>query len=126
MPELQSTRLSSRYFNRWLKARFCNAPALPDKEKSPVFHTVEPAGGASERQKMTVGSGAASIRPYVVCAVLRGVTFDAKSYKSFMDLQVSFPPTPTPDPPAPPSIFRIRAALGSCSIKSRRDIGALS
>ncbi|CAN0503358.1 unnamed protein product, partial [Scytosiphon promiscuus] len=53
------------------------------KEESPVFHTVEPAGGASARQKMTVGSGAASIRPYVVCAVLRGVTFDAKSYKSF-------------------------------------------
>eukprot|EP00904_Undaria_pinnatifida_P007512 jgi/Undpi1/3891/HiC_scaffold_16.g07259.m1 len=58
-----------------------------NKEKSPVFHTVEPAGGASARQRMTVGPGAASIRPYVVCAVLRGVTFDAKSYKSFMDLQ---------------------------------------
>lgn len=53
-----------------------------------MFHTVEPAGGAASRQKMTVGPGAAKIRPYVVCAVLRGVTFDAKSYKSFMDLQV--------------------------------------
>ncbi|CAM9719977.1 unnamed protein product [Ectocarpus sp. 6 AP-2014] len=57
------------------------------KEDSPVFRTVEPAGGAGARQKMTVGSGAAKIRPYVVCAVLRGVTFNAKSYKSFMDLQ---------------------------------------
>ncbi|CAM9254078.1 unnamed protein product [Ectocarpus sp. 13 AM-2016] len=57
------------------------------KEDSPVFRTVEPAAGASARQKMTVGSGAAKIRPYVVCAVLRGVTFNAKSYKSFMDLQ---------------------------------------
>ncbi|CAN0369983.1 unnamed protein product, partial [Laminaria digitata] len=66
-----------------------------DKEESPVFHTVEPTGGASERQKMTVGSGAASIRPYVVCAVLRGVSFDAKSYKSFMDLQASPSPPPS-------------------------------
>ncbi|CAN0103892.1 unnamed protein product, partial [Ectocarpus fasciculatus] len=57
------------------------------KEDSPVFRTVEPAGGASTRQKITVGSGAAKIRPYVVCAVLRGVNFNAKSYKSFMDLQ---------------------------------------
>eukprot|EP00903_Cladosiphon_okamuranus_P013526 g12598.t1 len=57
------------------------------EEDSPVFHTVEPTGGAAARQKMTVGPGAAKIRPYVVCAVLRGVTFNAKSYKSFMDLQ---------------------------------------
>ncbi|CAN0194306.1 unnamed protein product [Ascophyllum nodosum] len=57
------------------------------KEDSPVFHTVEPAGGAGERQQMTVGPGAAKIRPYVVCAVLRGVSFNSKNYKSFMDLQ---------------------------------------
>lgn len=37
---------------------------------------------------MTVGPGAAKVRPHVVCAVLRGMAFDAKSYKSFMDLQV--------------------------------------
>ena len=53
-----------------------------------MFHKVEPAGGAAARQKMTVGPGAAKIRPHVVCAVLRGMTFNAKSYKSFMDLQV--------------------------------------
>ncbi|CAN0454139.1 unnamed protein product, partial [Scytosiphon promiscuus] len=58
------------------------------KEDSPVFRTVQPADGAGARQKMTVGPGAAKIRPYVVCAVLRGVSFNAKSYKSFMDLQV--------------------------------------
>lgn len=49
---------------------------------------MEPAGGAAARQKMSVGPGAAKIRPHVVCAVLRGVSFNAKSYKSFMDLQV--------------------------------------
>lgn len=36
---------------------------------------------------MTVGPGAAKIRPYVVCAILRGVSFNSKTYKSFMDLQ---------------------------------------
>lgn len=59
---------------------------LSGKEPSPDFHLVEPASG--ERQKMIVGAGAAKIRPYVVCAVLRGVSFNAKNYKSFMDLQV--------------------------------------
>lgn len=63
---------------------------VSDKEDSPVFRTVEPADGPGARQKMTVGPGAAKIRPYVVCAVLRGVSFNAKSYKSFMDLQVRF------------------------------------
>ena len=27
------------------------------------------------------------VRPYVVCAVLRGVTFDERRYASFIDLQ---------------------------------------
>lgn len=58
-----------------------------------MFRAVEPVGGAGERQRMTVGPGAAKIRPYVVCAVLRGVTFDTKSYKSFMDLQVQAAPS---------------------------------
>lgn len=54
-------------------------------EESPAFHAVEPISG--ERQQMIVGPGAAKIRPHVVCAVLRGVSFDPMSYKSFMDLQ---------------------------------------
>ncbi|KAJ4882722.1 putative phenylalanine--tRNA ligase beta subunit [Raphanus sativus] len=38
--------------------------------------------------KMTVRSDQTSqIRPYVVCAVLRGVTFDEARYNSFIDLQ---------------------------------------
>lgn len=30
---------------------------------------------------------AIQVRPFVVCAVLRGVSFDAPRYKSFIDLQ---------------------------------------
>lgn len=37
--------------------------------------------------KMHVKPETSSIRPYVVCAVLRGLTFDAASYNSFIDLQ---------------------------------------
>ena len=36
---------------------------------------------------MTVERSTNSIRPYAVCAVLRGVNFNAKTYKSFIDLQ---------------------------------------
>jgi phenylalanyl-tRNA synthetase beta chain len=36
---------------------------------------------------MTVEASTSPIRPYVVCAVLRGVNFDKKRYKSFIDLQ---------------------------------------
>ncbi|KAG6718182.1 hypothetical protein I3842_04G137800 [Carya illinoinensis] len=37
--------------------------------------------------KMHVKPETASIRPYVVCAILRGITFDEGSYNSFIDLQ---------------------------------------
>lgn len=37
--------------------------------------------------KMHVKAETSSIRPYVVCAILRGVTFDTASYNSFIDLQ---------------------------------------
>lgn len=35
----------------------------------------------------TSTSQTSSIRPYVVCAVLRDITFDEASYNSFIDLQ---------------------------------------
>ncbi|XP_024360082.1 phenylalanine--tRNA ligase beta subunit, cytoplasmic [Physcomitrium patens] len=38
-------------------------------------------------QKMVVKPETSSIRPFVVCAVLRGVTFDEARYNSFIDLQ---------------------------------------
>lgn len=37
--------------------------------------------------KMHVKSETSSIRPYIVCAVLRDITFDEASYNSFIDLQ---------------------------------------
>jgi phenylalanyl-tRNA synthetase beta chain len=38
--------------------------------------------------QLVVKPETALIRPYVVAAVLRGVTFDATRYTSFIDLQV--------------------------------------
>ena len=40
-----------------------------------------------EMQRMVVRPETALVRPFVVCAVLRGVKFDAARYKSFIDLQ---------------------------------------
>ena len=53
-------------------------------EQTPVFKKVDVGGAA---QKMVCKSSTAAIRPFVSCAVLRGVKFDAKKYKSFIDLQ---------------------------------------
>jgi len=38
-------------------------------------------------QKMTVHKEVALVRPFVVCAVLRGIKFDQYKYNSFIDLQ---------------------------------------
>jgi phenylalanyl-tRNA synthetase beta chain len=40
-------------------------------------------------QQLVVRPETALIRPFVVAAVLRGVTLDASRYTSFIDLQVS-------------------------------------
>ena len=53
-------------------------------EGVPIYQRVDPVGG---RQKMIVEASTDVIRPYIVCAVLRGVKFDKKRYKSFIDLQ---------------------------------------
>ena len=55
-------------------------------EPSPVFRMIEPANGAP-RQKMTQKPETMLVRPFVVCAVLRGVKFDKARYYSFIDLQ---------------------------------------
>lgn len=52
---------------------------------SPVFRLVEPKDGA--RQKMIQKPETMLVRPFVVCAVLRGVKFDQARYNSFIDLQ---------------------------------------
>lgn len=69
-------------------AGFSTNSRVAGKEESPLYRTIEPAGGVGSRLQMMVGPGPAAIRPYVVCAVLRGVAFDAKNYKNFIDLQV--------------------------------------
>ncbi|XP_075101270.1 phenylalanine--tRNA ligase beta subunit, cytoplasmic isoform X1 [Nicotiana tabacum] len=43
--------------------------------------------GKESMLEMHVGKETSKIRPYVVCAVLRGVTFDEARYNSFIDLQ---------------------------------------
>ena len=55
-------------------------------EPSPVFRMLEPANGAP-RQKMIQKPETLLVRPFVVCAVLRGVKFDKARYDSFIDLQ---------------------------------------
>lgn len=40
-----------------------------------------------EMEKMVVKPETAVVRPFVVCAVLRGVSFDSERYASFIDLQ---------------------------------------
>ena len=47
---------------------------------------IEPANGAP-RQKMIQKPETMLVRPFVVCAVLRGVKFDKARYDSFIDLQ---------------------------------------
>ena len=53
---------------------------------SPTFRLIEPANGAP-RQKMVVKPETLLVRPFVVCAVLRGIKFDQARYDSFIDLQ---------------------------------------
>jgi len=54
-------------------------------EASPVFQVSSiPRGSILQ---MHVKPETSKIRPYVVCAVLRGVTFDEARYNSFIDLQ---------------------------------------
>ncbi|XP_055682079.1 phenylalanine--tRNA ligase beta subunit [Lutzomyia longipalpis] len=56
-----------------------------NKIKQPRFRVVDPVGG--EPQVLTVTESTGLVRPYVVAAVLRNITFTADSYNSFIDLQ---------------------------------------
>jgi phenylalanyl-tRNA synthetase beta chain len=49
-----------------------------------MYRRIDPADG---REVITVSSTTNAIRPFVVCAILRGVKFDARKYKSFIELQ---------------------------------------
>ncbi|KAG2427283.1 hypothetical protein HXX76_012479 [Chlamydomonas incerta] len=54
-------------------------------QPAPEYRLADMAG--KPLQQMTVKPETALVRPFVVCAVLRGVTFDAARYNSFIDLQ---------------------------------------
>jgi len=55
------------------------------QEPTPAFMIAEPHHRS--RHVMHVKPSTKAIRPYVVCAILRGITFDEAKYKSFIDLQ---------------------------------------
>ncbi|CAL5326991.1 unnamed protein product [Camellia sinensis] len=57
-------------------------------EDDEIIYKIEVAANRSESMlKMHVKPETSLIRPFVVCAVLRGVTFDEARYNSFIDLQ---------------------------------------
>jgi phenylalanyl-tRNA synthetase beta chain len=63
----------------------------------PRFVALPPS--PSGRLEMRVTAAVASVRPVVVCACLRNVTFTRASYNSFIELQVQhYAPSPTPPP----------------------------
>ena len=53
---------------------------------TPTFRLREPSDGGA-REKMVVKPSAMLVRPFVVCAVLRGMKFNRERYDSFIDLQ---------------------------------------
>jgi len=52
---------------------------------APEFRALDP--GPGRRERMVVKRETAAIRPFVVCAILRDVTFTPERYKSFIELQ---------------------------------------
>ncbi|KAJ3417317.1 hypothetical protein HDV05_005773 [Chytridiales sp. JEL 0842] len=52
--------------------------------KPPTYKVVKPAG---PMEKLTVSAATNPIRPFVVAAILRNVTFTQNNYESFIDLQ---------------------------------------
>ena len=60
----------------------CSPATLPGPPAGPT-----PAG--KQMQRMVVKPESVMVRPFAVCAVLRGVQFDPVRYNSFIDLQVS-------------------------------------
>lgn len=62
--------------------------ACPPFKLHPHTRSTPPAG--KPMQQLVVKPETALIRPYVVAAILRGVTFDPVRYDSFIDLQVGW------------------------------------
>ncbi|GAB4814215.1 hypothetical protein N2152v2_001261 [Parachlorella kessleri] len=55
------------------------------RQQPPQYHLADMTG--KQQQRMVVKPETALVRPFVVCAVLRGIRFDAARYNSFIDLQ---------------------------------------
>jgi phenylalanyl-tRNA synthetase beta chain len=83
----QMTFESGRSYNLINRSPLSLFSQFPKPTK--VYTRVEPEanGGGGARQVMRVSPSTSPIRPYVVCAVLRGVAFTPPVYKSFIDLQ---------------------------------------
>lgn len=76
---------ANRYDLLCLEGLVCALRVFSGQDAAPVFSTVAPA--APELTKMVVRAETAQIRPFVVCAVLRGLSLDEGAYQSCLDLQ---------------------------------------
>lgn len=56
-----------------------------DKIQAPVYKLADNTG--KKMHRMVVKPETALVRPFVVCAILRGIKFDSVRYNSFIDLQ---------------------------------------
>ena len=66
-----------------------------------VFDSMRLTRAGKQMQRLVVRPETALVRPFVTAAVLRGVTFDAARFASFIDLQV------------PPAFHLLGASLGA-------------
>jgi hypothetical protein len=69
------------------RAQICTCIPWPPVPRLPTLLFLPAAG--KQLQCMVIKPETALVRPFVVCAVLRGVTFDPVRYNSFIDLQAS-------------------------------------
>mmetsp|Transcript_4397 Transcript_4397/g.12384 ORF Transcript_4397/g.12384 Transcript_4397/m.12384 type:complete len:625 (+) Transcript_4397:43-1917(+) len=59
--------------------------AFTGRSSPPTYSLTDPVGGSP--LVMTVQPETAAVRPYIVCAVLRGISLDTAAYNSLIDLQ---------------------------------------
>lgn len=54
---------------------------------SPVYHVKAPSEPSDVNKMVVMEGNTSTVRPYVVCAILRDVTFTPQRYQSFIELQ---------------------------------------
>lgn len=57
------------------------------KDSCPKYKTILPSNSVKEMTRMVVREETSQIRPFVVCAILRGLNMDQNSYNSCIELQ---------------------------------------